>query len=78
MPISPSGLVEAILLRIPVQTGMQLDDWVRLIHSEGPDDPDKLLLWLKDDKGLSHAQATLLMNEAGATSDLEVDVASND
>lgn len=63
--VHPSvAMVQTWIAELPEKTGRTLDQWLRLIHREGPDSPAPLREWLKTRHGLGTNSAWWLAERA--------------
>ena len=59
-------MVQSWIADLPTRTGRTLDQWLDLIHAEGPPDEKALRGWLKAEHGFGTNIAWWLAGRAGA------------
>ncbi len=64
MPMTPREMLTAIRANMREKTGKTLEQWVKLVKKDGPDDPKQWRAWLKSEHGLGHVTAGVVAMEA--------------
>jgi hypothetical protein len=69
MPTSPNEMVAAIVANLPGKTGRTLEAWVALVRSHGSGSNKERIAWLKQEHGLGHVQAGIIVDKAAKPDD---------
>jgi predicted transport protein len=57
-------MVSAIIANLPSKTGRTFEEWVALVRSQGSSSNKERIAWLKQEHGLGHVQAGIIVDKA--------------
>ena len=64
MGMTPEQMRKAIISNLPEKTGRDLEEWIKILESKGPEKRKDRIGWLKKEHGIGHGTAQTIVYEA--------------
>ena len=64
MGMTPEQMRKAIISNLPKKTGRGLEEWIKILESQGPKSRKDRIDWLKSEHGIGHGTAQTIVYEA--------------
>lgn len=64
MGMTPEQMRQAVISNLPEKTGRSLDEWIKILNSQGPEKRKDRIAWLKGEHGIGHGTAQTIVYEA--------------